>query len=99
MAVVEQRLREHERELKTARDRWHATEGDRAAVQHLTKAFEALPAAFEKLARSIAVETVTSLLASQADTDRKESSHRLQWAAIAFTAIGLIASIYFNTRR
>lgn len=98
MAAVEETVRAHERELQVHRDRWHDSEGDRAAVRQLTKAFEGLPAAFEKLARSIALEVFASATANRADTARKESSHRLQWAAIAFTALGFLASLLFQLR-
>ncbi len=94
LAVAERTLADHDQEIELARQRYHASESDRQALHLMVQVVKELPQRMNEIAAKAASDAVAIAL----DTGRKESGHRLQWAAIVFTALGFLASIYFNTR-
>lgn len=98
MAVAERTLADHDREIRDLRNLKHDFRAAIDGIAHLSKTVESMTATFETVARRVAAETFAAGMRELEETGREESGHRLQWAAIVFTALGFLASIYFNAR-
>ena len=98
VAVAERLLDVHGREITGIRMRLHTVEAQSHAVRLLIQQVEQLAATVEETANRAAKIAVDLAFAQRADLGRAESGHRLQWAAIVFTLLGFLLSVYVQTR-